>query len=478
VTRRAALGAVVLASLALSATNARADSIVPPWSDPHDVPLPAWGKSVAPLRPDVGIVAAPGKPDAKRGTVAAGARLPLYGSARGASCGGRWLLVGPMAWVCSDAVEVSGDAPQTARPQTAREGGVGGGDGLPYRYFFVGADGAEAFLNLPTGSDGAHGIEAPDEALDPGFAVAISEEADARGARWGRTRHGEWIPMRELTPFHASPFHGDVLAANARLDMAWVVADAASVFSAPVASGRPAHKRARFDRVTWHEERAAAHGGGPMVRVSDDGVTPEQWMRARDLAHPTLAVPPEPIGGASATSPWIDIDLGAQTLVAYEGARPVFATLVSTGLGAPGDAAATPEGLHRIGAKLSTNDMDNLEPDEDDPSAESVDTIDDVPYVQYFDHGVALVGTFWHRDLGRPHGRASVSLAPKDAAWLFAFTAPHLPPGWSAAYPTELEPGTIVRVRTGEPVARDFPLDKTHGTVIHKPSSGKTPETP
>jgi lipoprotein-anchoring transpeptidase ErfK/SrfK len=473
VTPRAALGAAVTASLALGAMTARADSIVPPWGDPHDVPLPPWGKSVAPLRPDVPIAEAPGKPDAKRGTIEPGARLPLYGSARGAACGGRWLLVGPMAWVCSDAVEVSGDAPQA----TPMRGAAAAAEGLPYRYFFVGPDGAEAFVNLPTGSDGAHGVEAPDETLDPGFAVGIAEEADARGVRWGRTRHGEWIPMRELTPFRTSPFQGEKLAANAPLDVAWVVADAASVYATLIARGRPAHKRARFDRVTWHEERAAGHGGGAMVRVSDDGATPEQWMRARDLAHPTLSAPPEPIGGANATSSWIDIDLGAQTLVAYEGTRPVFATLVSTGRGAPGDAAATPEGIHRIGAKLTTNDMDNLELDEGDEGPESVDTIDDVPYVQYFDHGVALFGTFWHRDLGRPHGRAGVSLAPKDAAWLFAFTSPHLPPGWSAAYPTPLEPGTVVRVRTGESIARDFPLDKPRGTVIHKPSVER-PDSP
>ncbi len=462
------------AALALSAavaTPARADSVVPPWSDPHDVPLPSWGKSVAPLRPDVAIAAAPGKPDAKRGAVAAGARLPLYGSARGSSCGGRWLMVGPMAWVCSDAVEVSGDAPQTASAGN-------GADRAPYRYFFVGPDGAEAFVNLPASSDGVHGISAPDETLDPGFAVAIAEEADARGARWGRTRHGEWIPMRELTPFRASTFHGDAIAPGSALDMAWVVADAASVYSTPIVSGKPAHKRARFERVTWHEERAAAHGGSAMVRVSDDGATPEQWMRARDLAHPTLAAPPDAASGATSTATWIDIDLGAQTLVAYEGARPVFATLVSTGRGPAGDAAATPEGIHRIGAKLSSNDMDSLEPDPEDATADDTGTIDDVPYVQYFDHGIALVGAFWHRDFGRPHGRGSVSLAPKDAAWLFAFTAPHLPPGWSAAYPTELEPGTIVRVRTGESVARDFPLDKTHGTVIHKSSSPEMPETP
>ena len=454
-------------ALLLIAPLARADSVLPPWADPHDVPLPSWGRSVAPLRADVAIAAAPGKPDAKRGTVEAGARLPLYGSSRGASCGGRWLLVGPMAWVCSDAAEVSRDAPSSPidEPQPTEAP-----DGLPHRYFFVGADGAEAFLNLPANREDARGVEAPDETLDPGFSVAITEQAEVRGAHWGRTRHGKWIPMRELTPYRVSAFHGERSSGDA-LDVAWVVSDVANVFSSPAATGRPTGRRPRFDRVTWREERAAAHGGGAMVRVSDDGVTPEQWMRARDLAHATLSAPPDELGGAVTTDRWIDIDLGAQTLVAYEGLRPVFATLVSSGRGAVGDGTATPLGVHRIGVKLLTSDMEGLEPDHDDPTSEDTDTLEDVPYVQYFDQGVALVGTFWHGDLGRPHGRASVSLAPRDAAWLFAFTAPHLPPGWRAAYPTELEPGTVVRVRAGEAVPRDFPLDRpNNGPAIHRPA--------
>ena len=474
----------LLVAIALSAplawvARAHADGIVPPWGDPHDVPLPSWGRSVAPLRVDVPIAAAPGTPDAKRGTIEAGARLPLYGTARGGSCGGRWLLVGPMAWVCSDAAEVSRDAP--AAPPPSSEAGGAPAEGLPYRYFFVGADGAEAFLNLPKPSDDPRAVEAPDEALDPGFSVAIVEETTARGALWGRTRQGKWIPMRELTPYRVSGFHGDASKSaiengksdgkGSVLDAAWVVSDVANVFSAPAATGKPTGRRARFDRLTWHEERAAAHGGGAMVRISDDGVAPEQWVRARDIAHATLSAPPDEIGGAHATERWIDIDVGAQTLVAYEGTRPVFATLVSTGRAPVGDVAATPAGVHRIGAKLTMHDMDALEPDLDDPSAADADTLDDVPYVQYFDQGVALVGAFWHRDLGRPHGRTSVSLAPRDAAWLFAFTAPHLPTGWSSAYPTELDPGSVVRVRAGEAVPRDFPLDKPDGTATHKSSS-------
>jgi hypothetical protein len=45
----------------------------------------------------------------------------------------------------------------------------------------------------------------------------------------------------------------------------------------------------------------------------------------------------------------------------------------------------------------------------------------------------------------RSHG--CVNLSPYDAAWIFHFTAPRLPAGWTAALPTRYDRGTLVRVR-------------------------------
>jgi hypothetical protein len=40
-----------------------------------------------------------------------------------------------------------------------------------------------------------------------------------------------------------------------------------------------------------------------------------------------------------------------------------------------------------------------------------------------------------------------VNLAPVDARWLFDFTGPRLPSGWTAVFPAAIDAGTIVRVR-------------------------------
>jgi len=173
-----------------------------------------------------------------------------------------------------------------------------------------------------------------------------------------------------------------------------------------------------------------------MVRV-DDGA----WMLSRDLARPTRA--PVPVEVAGAGERWIDVDSSAQTLVAYEGARPVYATLVSTGRGPAGSASATPLGVHRIWVKLFASDMANVQSQDTDPHY----SLEDVPYVQFFNDAVALHGTYWHGDFGHPRSHGCVNLSPLDAHWLFDFTEPRVPAGWGAAYPASIDQGTVVRVR-------------------------------
>ena len=87
--------------------------------------------------------------------------------------------------------------------------------------------------------------------------------------------------------------------------------------------------------------------------------------------------------------------------------------------------------------------MTNLEDDD----ANGYYAIEDVPWVMFFHKGYGLHGAFWHRAFGHVRSHGCVNLTPGDAKWLFDWTSPALPPGWSAVLPTPDEPGTLVRVR-------------------------------
>ena len=124
---------------------------------------------------------------------------------------------------------------------------------------------------------------------------------------------------------------------------------------------------------------------------------------------------------------WIEINIAKQTLLAVDGTKPVYATLVSTGSGGlaspKDDPYVTPRGIFRIHTKHAAATMHSNQP-------EAEFELRDVPYIQYFQNGFALHAAYWHDQFGMPRSHGCVNLSPLDAQHLFAFTKPELPPGW------------------------------------------------
>ncbi len=123
---------------------------------------------------------------------------------------------------------------------------------------------------------------------------------------------------------------------------------------------------------------------------------------------------------------WFDVNITKQTLVAYDGTRPVYATLISTGesgLEDPETSKATKRGIFRVHTKHVTSTMSS------DEAGEEFE-LRDVPYVQYFEQGYALHGAYWHDRFGTPKSHGCINLTPEDARRLFFFTEPQLPEGW------------------------------------------------
>jgi hypothetical protein len=282
------------------------------------------------------------------------------------------------------------------------------------RYYLVGAAGAQSFE--------APGAGVPRKLL-PGFGLSIVEEHVALGRRWGHTAQGRWIALGELTPARPAALAGVALEKQ-RLDFAWVVTAGAAVLDD---SGRRIATRPLFAR------EPLLSCAGARCR------TAAGWMRAEDLRIPRAAPRPPGVG---ATDRWLDVDLGSQTLVAYEGERPVFATLVSTGIGGPGSPLATPAGVFRIRSKHRAASMDNLEHTEVVPYS-----YEDIPLVQYFTQRVALHAALWHQRFGHPASHGCINLSPADAERLFAFTAPRLAASEQEVYVRPSMPATVVRVR-------------------------------
>ena len=467
-----ALGGVATSDAAPPAAEEPQGSAPPsllrtPWVTKGDVPLPSWVKSARVLRADEPIVATPSKAGKKRGAAGREARLPVFAARRGTGCEGRYLQVGPFAWICDAALELSGNDPVSAAAHTFGDPR----DGLPFRYHFVGPDGSSAYRRLEDVD-----VAEPTMQLESGFAVAILEEKMFEGSLYGRTSHNLWLPMRDLGPARPSAFRGELLGpppapapaaspaaagptltpaaspaaaatpaaasppspaavqmpALGPMPFAWVLPEKARVHNAP-AGVYTSQSKARFEVVPVLEESS----NGRFLRVG-----PSAWLASKDVRRPSVAEPPPEVD-AAAGEKWIDVELATQTLVAYEGKKPVFATLVSTGKGKQGTPNATPAGTHRTWIKLLATDMDNLE----DENASRYYRMESVPYVQFFQKGYGLHGAYWHRSFGNVRSHGCVNLSPLDAQRLFWWSAPRLPAGWTATLPMPHEPGTVIRVR-------------------------------
>jgi lipoprotein-anchoring transpeptidase ErfK/SrfK len=307
------------------------------------------------------------------------------------------------------------------------------------------------------------------------------------------------IPTTKVKPDTGSPFHGVVLGPELPLPFAWVLKSDAKTYKliknrdeARAAEDVP--KRA----IVPLTGKARVKAGKRYYQTAKDN---KRWLLADDLG--IVETPTTIPEAAQKGEKWIDISLRQQTLVLYEGKRPFYATLVSTGrdrLGDPKESLATPQGTFRLKSKHIAAAMDSEENSSvaggtrsntgatasasaaatierlkrAEASGEKLDAEDqrrlanikrgrdpeygvtirrgaagfelrDVPWIQYFASGYALHGAYWHDVFGIPRSHGCVNLSPIDARVVFMWTDPPVPDGWHGInVGTDMGEGTTV----------------------------------
>ena len=138
---------------------------------------------------------------------------------------------------------------------------------------------------------------------------------------------------------------------------------------------------------------------------------------------------PDETGNArSGRATWLEASILGGWLVAFEGTRAVYATMISAGRGGkphpdkdPLETASTPTGWFPIGGKFKTATMN---------SSSTPIVHMDVPWTQNFSGPHAIHSAYWHDDWGSLKSAGCVNVSPKDGKWLFEFTEPDVPEGW------------------------------------------------
>lgn len=283
---------------------------------------------------------------------------------------------------------------------------------IPADYVVIARGGATTFVQPPREAVASGGTPLP-----AGFGFVVTQRRNVGSRQFVQLGDTGWVALEQVTAVKPSRFAGISIARGAPLNAAWVVVPEAIVRATPADKARAVVGRPLHTAVSL---AGACRDGWCPLAVG--------WMRATDLAIATRSDRPPGVGAAR----WLDIDLGSQTLVAYEADQPVYATLVSAGIGQADSPLATPTGTFTIRSKRALVRMDNLE------HTDVVPYSFDVPLAQYFSGGKALHAALWHDRFGAPTSHGCINLSPADAKWLYHFTE---------AGAGARRPGTTVRVR-------------------------------
>jgi hypothetical protein len=257
---------------------------------------------------------------------------------------------------------------------------------------------------------------------------------EALARRFAVTTDVRLIPADKLKADSGSPFHGADLH-GIGLPVAFVYRDEAARWDASGAGLEPGAPLRRREMIPL-TGRVRMWRGDRFVETKSGN-----WVKSDDVR--TAAKPNDLPWYAKAATKWVDVSILSQTLVLWEGATPVYATLVSTGkdgLGDPKTTHSTPTGIFRVNQKHVTTTMDS-------DMADHEFELRDVPWVMYFSGGYALHGAYWHDDFGRARSHGCVNLSPIDARYVFFWTDPPVPEHWHAAYSGDKAAnGTIVNI--------------------------------
>jgi hypothetical protein len=249
-----------------------------------------------------------------------------------------------------------------------------------------------------------------------GFALVDTAVVDGR--RYGITTDLLVFPIDRMRPIEGSAFHGYKVPDDVQFPFALVRRDGAAAYS--VRAGKPVKARDVARRAAVPLSGKQRFFDGVLFFQTTDGL----WLSDRYVSR-VDGVKKMP-KWAKDGERWIDVSITKQVLLAYDGTKPAYATLVSSGeagLEDPETSKSTLRGIFRIHTKHLTTTMSSKTVGEEFE-------LKDIPYVQYFEEGYALHAAYWHDDFGTPRSHGCINLSPEDARWLFQWTEPQLPVGW------------------------------------------------
>ncbi|HET7543287.1 MAG TPA: L,D-transpeptidase [Polyangiaceae bacterium] len=277
----------------------------------------------------------------------------------------------------------------------------------------------------------------PRRHLLPFSTVAYVEEQQRDTQAWLLSADLLWIKKEQVAPYPEISFHGVELGSAWHLPLAFFRRSGARKFRR-TEQGKFERSEASFElhQIVQLAERVEVQRGERYYQTAAG----DDWVREQDAVLPIprsvtpwgARVGQEDHTGRGPKDPrktWIEASVLGGWLLAFEGTRPVFATLISAGRGGiPQEGkntleiSATPVGTFPISGKLATITL----------QAPGENVHSDVPWTQNFQKPYAIHTAYWHDNWGNLASGGCINVSPIDGKWLFDFSEPKLPRGWHA----------------------------------------------
>lgn len=261
-----------------------------------------------------------------------------------------------------------------------------------------------------------------------GNMLAFTRAFEAFGETWVLSTDLSVVPARGLKRFRVSEFHGVELGSAVELPIAWIRKRERPKWRRGTDGFEPAGE-------SWQPKTHVALTGREEVSKKRRFLeTREPGLFIEDGDATRVEVHPMPRGAEKSRGKWIHVRVSLGTLTLYEGARPIFSTLIS-----PGKLNPTPFGRFYIESKHHYSSMG---------SGRSAFWIADVPWTIYFKRPFAIHATYWHEDFGQRKSGGCINVSPLDAKRVFDWVEPPLPAGWDTVQGQGMGGGTLVVVES------------------------------
>jgi hypothetical protein len=356
------------------------------------------------------------------GIVRRGDVLRVGNPVSGSGCkNGTWYKAAPFGYVCTSLGFHVSDTPSTNRygvPPAKVS------NHLPYQYSRVITKRAPRYYRIPTVQEEKQARRAMEKKgstpevvssiMEGDYFLALAEKETRKsdGAVFYRTIRGRFVRETDVELRNPEVVRGEELGRDGwRLPLAFVYGEERELLSLRGTTPRVTGKAQKHGRFVVEEE--LTKGDTTYVSGSPGAVQRDEVRVARFNKRPS-EVP--------AKAKWIHVDLSEQALVAYEGDKAVYATVISSGK----EGYEPPTGLFEVQQKYISTTMNATDP------IDGFYEVEEVPWTLYYHGGYALHGAYWHTDFGKVRSHGCTNVAPVDARWLYYWSEPEVPAAWHA----------------------------------------------